>query len=46
MLYNLAVVTARIGDEPRARALADELQQRFPEFHPRQSSSADFYSAP
>ena len=45
LLYNLAIVTARSGDQTGANALAAELRASFPDFRPGQSSVADFYSA-
>ena len=45
ILYNLALVTARQGDELGAATLAADLHARFPNFRPDQSSAADFYAA-
>jgi hypothetical protein len=46
VLYNLATITARRGDEPTARQLFAELQRRFPAYRPGQRSPEDFYRAP
>ncbi len=46
VLYNLATITARRGDEPTAKQLFAELQRRFPAYRPGQRSPEDFYRAP
>lgn len=44
LLYNLAIVKARGGDERGASEIAAELRARFPDFRPDRASAADFYS--
>lgn len=46
LLYNLATITARRGDESTARQLFAELRQRFPAYRPGQRSPEDFYRSP
>jgi tetratricopeptide (TPR) repeat protein len=46
LLYNLATITARRGDEATARQLFAELRQRFPAYRPGQRSPEDFYRSP
>ncbi len=45
ILYNLATITARLGDKPEAERLIAELRQRFPTYRPGQRSPEDFYTA-
>jgi len=46
ILSNLAIVCARQGNAAEALQLSADLQQRFPNFRPGQSSSSEYYSAP
>lgn len=46
ILYNLALITGRRGDQAEADRLLDELHRRFPRYRPGQRSPEDFYRAP
>ncbi|MEO7036936.1 MAG: tetratricopeptide repeat protein [Polyangiaceae bacterium] len=46
LLSNLSVVEGRLGHAALAASLAQELRQRFPEFHSGQRSLSDLYTGP